>query len=167
MMSTQAKDNLIYQGVSHTIKFTHSEGESSGDLSPLNQLKEQLGVSLSPIQMNSAHWRGYTCGWEIIDDQLYLTRFSSSSFRIYTWDQFLGKAPPDDKNANGEQNLFPPDKVHHKVDWFSGIIVARAYRAENENEHNGWDLEFENGRLIKATSRFVSAPKRLKDYIDD
>lgn len=166
-MSTQAKDNLIYQGVSHTIKFTHSRGETSCDLSPLNQLKEQLGVSLSPIQMNSAHWRGYTCGWEIIDNELYLIRFSTTSFRIYTFDQFLGITPPDDENVKNEKKLFPPEKVHHRADWFSGIIVARAYRSENENEHNGWDLEFENGRLIKATSRFVSAPKRLKDYIEE
>lgn len=167
-MCTQAKDTIVYKNKINTVHFVvMNKEDGSGSLSPLYPLKEKLNVSLTPIQAHTGNYRGFTCDWEIIDDQLYLTRFSSSSFRIYTWEQFLGKAPPDDKNANGEQNLFPPDDVMCKADWFSGIIVARSYRTQNKNEHNGWDLEFENGRLIQETPRYVYSPKRLKDYIEE
>lgn len=166
-MCRQAKDTINYQGILHIIKFTHPKEKTSCLPSPLYPLKEQLGVSLSPIQMNSGNWRGFTCRWEIDEGQLYLIRFSSNSFRIYTLDQFLGKTPPDEENVHSEKKLYPPDEVHYKADWFSGVIVAYASRTLDKNEHNGWDLEFEKGRLIRATSRFVETPKRLKDYIEE
>jgi len=166
-MCRQAKDTINYQGVLYIIKFTHPKEKTSCPPSPLYPLKEQLGVLLSPIQMNSGNWRGFTCGWKIDENQLYLIRFSSNSFRIYTFDQFLGKTPPDDENVRSEKKLYPPDEVHYKADWFSGVIVAYVSRTQDKNEHNGWDLEFEKGRLIRATSRFVETPKGLKDYIEE
>lgn len=166
-MCIQAKDTIVYQGKKQIVSCVKNKEGRGGTLSPLYPLKNRLGVSLTPVQAHTGNYRGFTCGWEIIDNQLYLTQFSSSSFRIYTWEQFLGKSPPDDENAYGQQNHFPSDDVMCKADWFSGIIVVRTYRTQNENEHNGWDLEFENGQLIQKTLRYVWSPKRLKDYIDD
>lgn len=166
-MSLQAKDTILYQGVKHMIKFTHPIGETSGSLSPLGVLKERLGVSLSPIHANTGNYRGYTCGWEVDDNTLYLTRFTSNSYRIYTFDQFMGITPPDEENALSGEKLYPSDEVRIKADWFSGVIVAYRYRAKHEDELNGWDLVFDNGILTNAAERFVSAPKRLRDYLEE
>ncbi|MDD3595213.1 hypothetical protein [Sulfuricurvum sp.] len=166
-MCTQAKDTIRYNNQDMAICAAKEEGQESGTLSPLYVLKEKRGITLNPIQANTGNYRGYTCRWEVIGDTLYLTRFNSKSFRIYTFDQFMGITPPDEANAISGEKLYPPDEVHVKAEWFSGVIVARAYRTQNTEEKNGWELRFEHGRLVGAVERHVWSPKRLKDYIEE
>lgn len=166
-MCTQARDSIRYNDQNMVLNSAKEDGRENGTLSPLYVLKDKIGISLNPIQANTGNYRGFTCRWEIVDDNLYLRSFASKSFRIYTFDQFIGLTPPDEKNALSLAKLFPPDNIHHKADWFSGTIIARAYRSQNTEEKNGWELRFDHGRLVDTVARYVWSPKRLKDYIED
>ena len=166
-MSTQAKDKIRYNNQDMTLKGARLPGEESGYLSPLVFLKEERGVTFNPIQANTGNYRGFTCGWEIIDNKLYLTRFSSKSFRIYTFDQFMGITPPDEENAVSLAKLFPPDEIHHYATWFSGTITAYDRRSQDEEDLNGWEFTFKEGELVEEKKRYVWSPRSLKDYIED
>ncbi len=95
-MCTQATDTIQYNGTKLQITGAYLPRKHNGYLSPLVFVLIERDISLAPIQANTGNYQGFTCGWEIVDDELYLIRFSSRSRRVYTSAQIFGTEPIDD-----------------------------------------------------------------------
>jgi hypothetical protein len=98
-MSQQTSDNLIYDGKNYKLKSVTLADVFSNKVhrsSPLAPLLEtnNLMQYFSSIPFHSANMRGYLCDWEIRDDKLFLTSFTSRSQMIHSIDQLVGKSPP-------------------------------------------------------------------------
>jgi len=169
-MCMQATDTIQYNGTKLHITGAYLPRKHYGYLSPLVFVLEERGISLSPIQANTGNYQGFTCGWEIVDDELYLIRFSSRSRRVYKTAQIFGTEPIDDisneKIREIERN-YADDTTRMKAPWFTGNIIAYEWRAKDEQERNGWKFTFQEGMLVKKKRTYVWTPKRLKDYIED
>jgi len=98
-MSQQMSDNLIYDGKNYKLKSVTLADVFSNKVhrsSPVTPLLEtnNLMQYFSSIPFHSANMRGYLCDWEIKNDKLFLTSFSSRSQMIHSIDQLVGKSPP-------------------------------------------------------------------------
>lgn len=98
-MSQQISDDLIYDGKNYTLKSSTLVDVFSNKLhrsSPLAPLLEtnDLMQYFSSLPFHSANMRSYLCCWEIRDDKLFLTSFTSRSEMIHSIDQLIGKSPP-------------------------------------------------------------------------
>lgn len=97
-MSKQMSDNLIYDGKNYKLKSVTLSDVFSNDVhrsSPLAPLlKANDLIQYFSLPFHSANIRGYLCDWEIRDDKLFLTSFTSRSQMIHSIDQLIGKSPP-------------------------------------------------------------------------
>jgi hypothetical protein len=98
-MSQQMSDNLIYDGKNYKLKSVTLADVFSNKVhrsSPVTPLLEtnNLMQYFSSLPFHSANGRGYLCDWEIKDDKLFLTSFTSRSQMIHAIDQLVGKSPP-------------------------------------------------------------------------
>lgn len=127
------------------------------------------------VELNWSNRRGFACEWTIIDGELYLSKFRSSSMRIHKTAQIFGTEPIDDLIEAGDKNIhsfYPDDTTQIKADWFSGIIVAYDRFADNEEDLNGWEYTFQEGKLVDEKTRYVQVygsktAKKLQKYIED
>src|SRR3990167_638619 len=55
--------------------------------------------------------------------------------------------------------FYPDDTTQVKADWFSGVIVAYDRRAQDEEDLNGWEYTFQEGKLIEEKRRYVWTQK--------
>jgi len=163
------KDRLIHKESNQAIV----SDSPLHDLLKDRQLLQYFGDEA--VNPYSANWRGYTCKWAIIDDQLYLTTFHSRSIRLYKSAQIFGEEPIYDlteENIKNRGGFSYDDLTHVKADWFSGIIVTYDRGAKNKQDLNGWEYTFQEGKLVNEKRRYVCIPgsklaMKLKKYIED
>lgn len=98
-MSQQWSDSLIYNDKNYQLKSATLADLLSGNAgrsSPLASLLEANDMMqyFKSLHFHSANGRGYLCDWEIRDDKLFLTSFTSRSRMIHSIDQLVGKSPP-------------------------------------------------------------------------
>ena len=98
-MSQQRSDKLIYNNKKYQLESATLADLFSGEAnrsSPLSSLlnANNLMQYFSSLPFNSGNMRGYLCDWEIRDDKLFLTSFTSRSRMIHSIDQLVGKSPP-------------------------------------------------------------------------
>lgn len=168
-MSYQIKDTLIHRQSNQKIV----------SISPLiNVLKNRQLLQVFEdgiVELNWSNRRGFTCEWTIVDGELYLSKFRSSSMKIHKTAQIFGTEPISELIEAGDQNIhsfYPNDTTQIKADWFSGIIVAYDRFADNEEDLNGWEYAFQEGKLIDEKRRYVwdygsKTAKKLQKYIED
>lgn len=169
ILSVQIKDRLTYKESNQAIV----SDSPLGDVLQERQLLQYFGDNV--VAFNSANRRGYTCKWTIIDGKLYLTKFRSRSMRLHKTAQIFGTEPIYDLNDEAVKNMYGfsyEDTTQVKADWFSGTVVSYDREAENEEDLNGWEYTFKNGKLVEEKKRYVLIPglrtaKKLRQYIED
>jgi hypothetical protein len=180
-MSQQKADNLIYGGKNYKLKSAtladiFSGGDRTSPLHPLLEANDMLQYYASPyLSFHSANMRGYCCDWEIKDDKLFLTSFSSRSKMIQTIDQILGKTPPvlvseDDIDMTGGRMRIRDrkDDITIFANWFSGSIKAKEFD-DYDGKINGLRIEISKGLVVCSTPCHVHPyfSRPLKNYIED
>jgi hypothetical protein len=96
-VTTQIGDTILYNGKAYFL-----------GCEPLSDHLERLGLKFQWI--STAEWRGYRAQWEIINEKLYLIKFSG----------YLGGL----KFANLKQVFKTDDKVF--ASWFSDTLIIHS-----------------------------------------
>jgi hypothetical protein len=100
-MFEQLNDILRYNGKTYQLPSAtladqlSDAADRSSPLAPLFETNDMMQYFASPyLPFYSSNIRGYTCDWEIKDNQLFLLSFISRSTMLYSIDQLLGKSLP-------------------------------------------------------------------------
>jgi len=149
-MCIQATDTIQYNGTKLHITGAYLPRKHNGYLSPLVFVLIERGISLGPVQANTGNYQGFTCGWEIVDDELYLIRFSSRSRRVYKSAQIFGMEPIDDISEESVQEIVKPKEEKS---------LREANREEEEENLTPEEKEIRTKALIAEILRKMDEPE--------
>lgn len=163
------KDRLIYKESNQSIVTDSPMSEVLEN----RQLLQYFGEEY--VAFNSGNRRGYSCEWAIVESELYLTKFRSRSIKVHKIAQIFGMEPihaTSEKNVQNMDSFSYEDTTQVKADWFNGIMITYDRIAKNEEDINGWEYTFENGKLVEEKRKYVFVPgqntaKKLQKYIEN
>jgi len=158
-MTAQVCDTVVFNGLAYQL----AEFEGSGLFDPKEHGFEPMGFS-------TACWRGFVCGYEIVDQHLVLTSLSmglsGSDFERSLISEFFGKDCSTDTSLGAGTSI---TGFSLPVSFDGTMLIGRDFMQELY-VHMGfhpaykykdvWKLELTNGRLV--SSEDISQP--MKKY---